>query len=337
MELTRAWLSGWDGFDDAWAVTTQEYAENLICKPTNVHNWARVVQVFSDAGLAALAFLALRSALGYLVREHALWTFDELAGGHALACKGMSEEEYQRKKNEHADKYAHEIYMVVGHSITTLSAWNCYREPFFWFTNVGDTSLAFTSPITNVQPMTDPVYWCFVCNIGYELNRVIAWCLFDTKRKDSWVMLVHHFATTYLMYLCIYDAAIYCGPVILSLLECTDIPLHLAKWARKEPWCIKVKLDKAFFATLVLCWFPLRIYFYPLILLEGLISSINAWKGVYMVQCKLYPILWFLVLLNIFWSWFILEILLRVFFKGEDLQDYREDKKDFTIKPSHQE
>jgi len=85
------------------------------------------------------------------------------------------------------------------------------------------------------------------------------------------------------------------------------------------------------FLIFVLCWFLFRLYWYPLKVLysTGVVTAHTA----YVRGCGLYgffnSLLWILFGLNIYWLYFILQLLFRVLAGTSDgLKDTREDEDD---------
>ena len=111
------------------------------------------------------------------------------------------------------------------------------------------------------QPVADKIYWYYAVEVGFYLS-LIASQFTDVKRKDFWLMFLHHVVTIGLIlfsYLCNF---VRIGTLVLILHDTTDFWLELAKMGtyapRLQPIC-----DLSFIIFAV-SWFVTRLVAFPL-------------------------------------------------------------------------
>ncbi|CAF3032443.1 unnamed protein product [Rotaria socialis] len=183
---------------------------------------------------------------------------------------------------------------------------------------------------------------------GFYLHSIYATLYMDYKRKDFYVMLLHHVVTMTLIFVSYATRYHKIGLLVLFVHDITDIWLELTKFlhylgsrqnGREYPmW---ETAASCCFIVFTFCWFLFRLYWYPMKVLytTGVTTAYRAYdKG-----CGLYGffngLLWILLGLNIYWLFFILQFLFRVCSGTlNNLHDVREDEDDDdvdeTIRPT---
>jgi len=171
---------------------------------------------------------------------------------------------------------------------------------------------------------------------GFYLHSVYATIYMDHKRKDFYAMLIHHVLTMALIFVSYATRYHKVGLLVLFVHDITDIWLELAKalhylyFRKGNRECPRWETAaNGCFAMFVLCWFLFRLYWYPLKVLytTGVVTFYRAYDR----GCGLYAffnsLLWLLLGLNIYWLYFILQLLFRVLAGSNNgLQDTREDE-----------
>ncbi|CAF0791647.1 unnamed protein product [Rotaria sordida] len=170
---------------------------------------------------------------------------------------------------------------------------------------------------------------------GFYLHSVYATIYMDYKRKDYYAMLLHHVLTMALISVSYATRYHKVGLLVLFVHDITDIWLELAKslhymstrkGGRQCPqW---ENAANVVFVIFILTWFLFRLYWYPLRVLYST-GVVTAYR-VYDRGCGLYGFFNLLLLillgLNIYWLYFILQLLFRALAgTSNGLQDTREE------------
>lgn len=154
----------------------------------------------------------------------------------------------------------------------------------------------------------------------YHITSIM---MLDEKRRDFWILMVHHFATITLITMAYTIKYTEMGLLILLLHDMCDPFMEVAKIChymkfrrdREKNYWFKV-LCEPFFLLFTLMWIPSRMYFYPL-------------RGIYQLtliprtSCDLFQIsvasilLSILFVLNSMWLFMIIRSLVHRLFLGE--------------------
>ncbi|CAF1002723.1 unnamed protein product [Adineta ricciae] len=253
-------------------------------------------------------------------------------------------------------RYAFERYvckpLVNWLELTTLnknkfpeSAWKCLFYTCTWSFNIYLLSYRydyFQEPYliwddwAPGMPVPFDIQIMYFVQCGFYLHSIYGTLCMDYKRKDFYAMLLHHVLTMTLIFVSYATRYHKIGLLVLFVHDITDIWLELAKvlhylflrkGGRKCPrWETAANVC---FVMFLLSWFLFRLYWYPIKVLysTGVVTAHRAYdKG-----CGLYgffnSLLWILCCLNIYWLYFILQLLFRVLSGSSDgLEDTREDE-----------
>ncbi|CAF4253937.1 unnamed protein product [Rotaria sp. Silwood2] len=224
------------------------------------------------------------------------------------------------------ETYNHATYMV--YSVYLLHyCYSYFHEPYL----IWDDWL----PGMNV-PFDIKLMYFIQC--GFYLHSVYGTLYMDYKRKDFYVMLLHHVVTMALIFVSYATRYHKIGLLVLYVHDITDIWLELTKalhylGSREDgrQYPIWETAASGCFIMFTFCWFLFRLYWYPMKVLysAGVVTAYRAYdKG-----CGLYAffngLLWILLGLNIYWLYFILQFLFRVCSGTlNNLHDVREDEDD---------
>ncbi|VUZ40460.1 unnamed protein product [Hymenolepis diminuta] len=180
-------------------------------------------------------------------------------------------------------------------------------------------------------------YWLYMFQIGYYVHSFYATIRLDVKRKDTYVILIHHVLTIALLSFSFFAKFHRIGLMVLFLHDISDVILELGKFLialrsnYPEYASTLEHVANFLFAIFVLSWFYLRIYLFPIKVIYG-----TTW-GVYLTHLdrEAYFFLFFnamlvsLYFLHIYWSYFIVVMLVKIAMgrmpKIEDERDFDSD------------
>ncbi|CAF1088995.1 unnamed protein product [Rotaria sordida] len=227
------------------------------------------------------------------------------------------------------------------------SAWKCFFYTLTWSYSVYLLFYRYNyfhepyliwddwSPGVNI-PFDITLMYFVQC--GFYLHSVYGTLYMDHKRKDFYVMLLHHFVTMALIFVSYATRYHKIGLLVLFVHDITDIWLELTKLlhymrSREDGRDYPMWETAATFGFIMFTftWFLFRLYWYPMKVLysTGVVTAYRAYdKG-----CGLYVffngLLWILFGLNLYWLFFILQFLVRVCSGTlNNLHDVREDDDD---------
>ncbi|XP_071942549.1 ceramide synthase 1-like [Antedon mediterranea] len=174
----------------------------------------------------------------------------------------------------------------------------------------------------------------YTLQASFYMHSVFATLYMDTWRKDSYMMLIHHFLTLSLIgfsYLSRYHNV---GLLVFFLHDITDVFLENSKLLiyfkirRGKKYPINDQLANIGFAGFSVSWFVCRLYWFPL---KAIWSAANVSEGpadnihmpfVLLLNCML----WVLLAMNIWWFTFILSMLYKVLTgQTTEIDDIREE------------
>lgn len=179
---------------------------------------------------------------------------------------------------------------------------------------------------------------------GFYLHSIYATVFMDYKRKDFYIMLLHHIVTMTLILVSYATRYHKIGLLVLFVHDITDIWLELTKVLHylsiqengRESlfWESTATFS---FIMFTFCWFLFRLYWFPLKVLYS--TGVAVAYRAYDKGCGLYGffnvLLWILLGLNLYWLFFILQFLFRVcsgtLNKLHDVRDEDDDDDDEQI------
>ncbi|CAF1139737.1 unnamed protein product [Adineta ricciae] len=152
---------------------------------------------------------------------------------------------------------------------------------------------------------------------GFYIHSIYATLYLDSKRKDFYIMILHHVITATLIFVSYAIRYHRVGLLVLFCHDIADIWLELTKIVRY----LNTKQDNRFeqasylgFSLLVVCWFTFRLYWYPLKVLysTGVVAVYRTLDRGLHLYLPFNILLWILFLLNIYWFFLILKVLQNV-------------------------
>eukprot|EP01026_Neomeris_dumetosa_P026642 TRINITY_DN2172_c1_g1_i1.p3 TRINITY_DN2172_c1_g1~~TRINITY_DN2172_c1_g1_i1.p3 ORF type:complete len:171 (-),score=12.20 TRINITY_DN2172_c1_g1_i1:100-612(-) len=162
--------------------------------------------------------------------------------------------------------------------------------------------------------------------IGFYMYSLPALIFWEARRKDFLASFAHHVVTMALLVYSEWLNLTRVGVVILLLHDIDDVWLELAKLCR---YCDIEILTNVFFGVFTLFWFATRVFFFPnniirATLFESLVEAERHNIIVYPHWGILNGLLITLWILHIYWSYFILRVLIKALSGKAD--DVREDE-----------
>ncbi|CAF0882433.1 unnamed protein product [Adineta steineri] len=170
---------------------------------------------------------------------------------------------------------------------------------------------------------------------GFYLHSIYGTLYMDYKRKDFYVMLLHHVLTMTLIFVSYATRYHKIGLLVLFVHDITDIWLELTKvlhyLGSRENGKLWEHAASGCFIIFTFCWFLFRMYWYPIKVLytAGVTPAYRAYDKGGGLYGFFNVLLWTLLSLNIYWLVFILQFLFRVCIGSlSNLHDVREDDDD---------
>ncbi|UJR19075.1 hypothetical protein I4U23_022206 [Adineta vaga] len=154
---------------------------------------------------------------------------------------------------------------------------------------------------------------------GFYIHSVYATIYLDSKRKDFYIMILHHIITTILIFVSYAIRYHRVGLLVLFCHDIADIWLEITKIIRY----LNTKQDKRWeqisyigFTIFVICWFVFRLYWFPLKVLysTGVVAVYRTLDRGLHLYIPFNIMLWILFILNIYWFFLILKVLHNAIF-----------------------
>lgn len=180
------------------------------------------------------------------------------------------------------------------------------------------------------------IYGFYMVQLSFYVHSVYGTLCMDVWRKDSYVMMLHHFVTLLLLGFSYAMRYTNIGILILFLHDVTDIFLEATKLVlyhktKGGMWTtVCDALSTAGFVGFGLAWFIFRLYWYPL---KAMYSAGHASVIFLPDEEPFYlffnVLLWILLCMNIYWFKFILVMAYHVVTgKVKEIDDTREYEED---------
>lgn len=186
-------------------------------------------------------------------------------------------------------------------------------------------------------PLPEDIYWLYIANMGYYLHSVVGTLFMDVWRKDSVMLLFHHFLTFFMLEFSFLIKYYRIGALVLLLHDISDILLEFTKiniylkMRGNTLHRINAILSDVFFFIFTISWAWFRLYWYPLKLLHGA----NWCAYIYhkdrqpMMYLFFNVMLIFLQLLHIYWFWIIIRLVYKII--SGQMEDGVEDTREYDV------
>lgn len=184
-----------------------------------------------------------------------------------------------------------------------------------------------------VLPEND-LYWAYMIQLGFYVHSIYATLMMDAWRKDSIVMLFHHFLTITLLWCSLACGFIQIGVCLVMLHDLNDVLLEFCKInvylkdRNGKFYWINDFLSSVGFVALTVSWFYCRIYLFPVKILHA--GAYGTWVSCMVRPIPFFmffnPLIWILQGLNVYWFSFLVIFLVRVV-QGQitEVEDVREE------------
>lgn len=151
--------------------------------------------------------------------------------------------------------------------------------------------------------VTDDVWWYYMLGSAFYWSLMFSQ-FFDSKRKDYWVMFVHHLST-----ICLLGFSWTCnltriGTLVLVLHDCADASLEIAKMTQ---YAELRKASDILFPFFAVTWIVTRLGIYPAYILNSTFFELPVLMKTFPAINFLNGMLVLLLFLHIFWTWFIVK------------------------------
>ncbi|XP_026573183.1 ceramide synthase 5 [Pseudonaja textilis] len=171
------------------------------------------------------------------------------------------------------------------------------------------------------QPITPDIYYYYVFELAHYLSLMYSQFT-DIKRKDFFLMFVHHVAAVVLLICSYINKMVRIGTLVICLHDSGDILLELAKlfnYAKYQRLC------DATFVLFGVVFLITRLGIFPIWILNS--TMFESWElvGPYPSWWLFNSLLLILQVLHIIWSYFIIRIACKAMARGKVLRDERSD------------
>ena len=171
---------------------------------------------------------------------------------------------------------------------------------------------------------------------AFYLQAIPMLFLWETKRHDRWQIFAHHVATVILIGYSYYLNLLHIGILVLACHELNDIFLEMAKMARYA--ALPEWTSTVLFIGFAVSWFVTRIYAFGFIVIRSTLFDTRA-RAIEVGQTLgldgavdiephasiLNGLLIFLYALHVYWSYLIVQIIIKALTPGGKLDDIREE------------
>lgn len=224
------------------------------------------------------------------------------------------------------------------------SAWKClfhtsmllfYSYILFWKECgrfILSPSSSFDESSENISSIPPNSYYIiYMINLSHYFQALHAVFFLDTWRKDTGVLIVHHFDSIALLSLSWLDRIHQLGLVVLFLHDLCDPILEFSKCANylktqsNEIITFWERTTDISFCTFAFVWFVTRIYIFPLRAIYYTCIYYTENPTEHPMLFYIISLLHLLLTMNIYWTITILQVLMKKF-RGQPLEDIREEE-----------
>jgi len=211
------------------------------------------------------------------------------------------------------------FYVICLAFSITVGETSAYGQS--WRTNYLDSVIGYPDTIY-VEPLLK-FYYTF--SLAFYVYSIIT-LLIDEKKKDFFAMLVHHIATFWLISMSGVAYMHKAGSIITLTFDICDIFLEFAKIFRK--------FDSKYgtiscFVMFVFFWVKNRMINFPLYIIP-IFSNLPELSGGHPIAYHeyLWPFLYVIMVLQIYWSYFIVKKILGLIHQGFDAAEDPREKRE---------
>lgn len=171
------------------------------------------------------------------------------------------------------------------------------------------------------------IKFAYALDMAYYMYAIPYCIMFETKRKDFWATLLHHFVTVALIAYSYALGFTKIGVIIMFLHDVCDSPLEMAKLAK---YAGQEALTNFLFVCFTVIWIAMRVVYFPVWVIWSVVwDSFAAVVGEnghidfphWEIFTGMLVTLW---LLHLYWTYVILQIAAAAVMQGS-ASDTRED------------
>ena len=169
------------------------------------------------------------------------------------------------------------------------------------------------------------VWWWYMAELSFYWGLLITQFI-DVKRKDFWVMFVHHAATIILMSFSWTCNFFKVGTLVLLIHDIADIFLESAKLCKYGG---AQKASEGFFGSFAVSWFVTRLGIFPTWIMYSVTVEAPQLVQYFPAYFIFNGLLSLLLLLNIMWAYYIIQaVYIALIGKSSIAKDTRSDTSD---------
>ncbi|XP_078432596.1 LAG1 homolog 2 [Wolffia australiana] len=216
--------------------------------------WLQMWNRATDPPQPRHLMIAFYSALGFVLLRFFLDTFVFKRLAFWLLCGKATSVKDEDSKRAKIAKSSESMWKLTYYVLVQL--WILiiiYLEP--WSRNIKDYFEDW--PYQELKFMVKLFY---LCQCGFYIYSIAALLLWETRRKDFFIMLSHHIVTTVLIGYSYFRGFFRIGCIVLALHDTSDVFLEAAKLFKYSEREIGASVCFGLFA---LSWVLLRLIFFP--------------------------------------------------------------------------
>ncbi|XP_077457407.1 ceramide synthase 5-like [Stigmatopora argus] len=171
------------------------------------------------------------------------------------------------------------------------------------------------------QHQSPQQFYHYVAELAFYWSLMFSQFI-DVKRKDFFIMLVHHLATIVLITFSYANNMLRAGTLVMCVHDASDIFLEAAKLSNYAKY---QRLCDGLFVMFSISFFIARLVIFPFWIIHSVL--IESWEisGPYQAWWLLNGLLFVLQTLHIIWFYLIARIAIKAIFKGKVAKDDRSD------------
>ncbi|KAF7655648.1 hypothetical protein LDENG_00053040 [Lucifuga dentata] len=171
------------------------------------------------------------------------------------------------------------------------------------------------------QPLSPGQYNHYIAELAFYWSLMFSQFI-DIKRKDFFIMFIHHLATIILIMFSYANNMLRAGTLVMCVHDVSDIFLEAAKLANYAKY---QRLCDGLFVVFSISFFLARLVIYPFWIIYSVL--VESWEiiGPYRCWALLNGLLLVLQVLHIIWFYLIARIAIKAIFKGKVSKDDRSD------------
>ncbi|TWW62272.1 Ceramide synthase 5 [Takifugu flavidus] len=171
------------------------------------------------------------------------------------------------------------------------------------------------------EVMTPGLYYYYVTELAFYWSLVFSQFT-DIKRKDFFIMFIHHLATVSLISFSYVNNMVRIGSLVMCIHDASDFLLEAAKLANYAKY---QHLCDFLFIVFSVVFFITRLVIYPLWVLNSTMFESWAIVGPYPSWWLFNFLLLVLQVLHLIWSYLIARIAVKALLRGKVSKDVRSD------------